>query len=119
MISRRSPTGTGQPGRQEYRSRSRATLVTLAENFGGPVGAGVAVAGPAEGVGDAGAADGVDGTGGVDRVGCAGCEVAVAPHAATTRQPATAADVRIRGTNGDLLTGRHPHDRQRTSLHCI
>ncbi|WP_246466133.1 hypothetical protein [Streptosporangium album] len=76
----------------------------MAENFGGPVGVGVAVDGPAEGVGDAG----VDWTGGAVCVGCAGRDVAVALHAATARQPTTAADARIRVANGELLTGRHP-----------
>lgn len=120
MISRRSPTGTGHPGRQEYRSRSRATLVTLAENFGGVVGDGLAVGlgvgVPAEGDGDAGA-DEVAGEGGADWVGC---DVAVALHAAAARQPtAVATTARMRVTKGELLTCRHPTTDKRTSPHCI
>ncbi|MEU9835787.1 hypothetical protein AB0D67_29980 [Streptosporangium sp. NPDC048047] len=42
MTIRRSPTGTGQPGRQEWGSWSRVTFETFAENSGGPVGLGLA-----------------------------------------------------------------------------
>lgn len=123
MISRRSPTGTGHPGRQEYRSRSRATLVTSAENFGGVVGDGLAV-GPGVGApvagGDVAGADEGAAEGEAGCAGCAGCDVAVAPHAAAAIQPTAAATVaRMRVTKGELLTCRHPTTDKRTSLHCI
>ncbi|GGK62327.1 hypothetical protein Ppa06_61360 [Planomonospora parontospora subsp. parontospora] len=53
MINRRSLTGTGQPLRQEYGRRSRATRETFAANSGGSAGGCVC-----EGGGEAAPADG-------------------------------------------------------------
>ncbi|MFC7646343.1 hypothetical protein ACFQX6_41515 [Streptosporangium lutulentum] len=89
MISRRSPTGTGHPGRQEYGSCLRVTRETSAENFGGPVGVGLAVVGSADGAG-AGGADGETGAetdGEVSAEADGGASVVVdAAHAVPDRQ---------------------------------
>ncbi|GAA3000190.1 hypothetical protein GCM10017559_21380 [Streptosporangium longisporum] len=122
MISRRSPTGTGHPGRHEYLSRSRVTRETFAENSGGPVGAGDAVAdGPAVGVAAVGVAPVGSGTAtpvadGFTEGDAAGAEVAgeaageaATPHAATVRQPVTVASAaRVRIANLEPGTCRPP-----------
>ncbi|GAA4182494.1 hypothetical protein GCM10022252_08460 [Streptosporangium oxazolinicum] len=106
MISRRSPTGTGHPGRHEYSSRSRATRETFAENFGGPVGVGDAVVGglvggvTTVGSGAATSVTGEDAEIGAEVTGgAAGAGPGVAvPHEAAARQPAavaSAARVRV------------------------
>lgn len=114
MISRRSLSGTGHPGRQEYLSCWRVTGEIFAENFGGPVGVGVAVVGSGAVVGVAAAACGPVGpeaaeVGRAADVGWAdvGWEVAV-PQEAAARQPTvTASAARVRIVNLDLAT-RYP-----------
>ncbi|GAA3419269.1 hypothetical protein GCM10018952_58060 [Streptosporangium vulgare] len=120
MISRRSLTGTGHPGRHEYSSRSRGTRETFAENSGGPVGVGdTVVDGPAVGVTAVGVTvvgSGAVGSGAATSVAGEDAEIgaevaggaagagweagweAVVPHEAAARQPtvvASTARVRI------------------------
>ncbi|GAB3148094.1 hypothetical protein GCM10027161_44220 [Microbispora hainanensis] len=99
MVIFRSPlSGTGQPGRQEYRTSSRDTFSILAEKGGGPLGLGAGVSDDeVAGVEEAGAEAGAEeGAAGVDEPGAddarTGADtrvraVADAPASPTPAQP--------------------------------
>ncbi|GIH62197.1 hypothetical protein Msi02_30140 [Microbispora siamensis] len=93
MVILRSPlSGTGQPGRQEYRTSSRDTFSIFAEKGGGPLGLGE---GSFPGAGETGTDEGVTGDGVADAEEVGAAEGAAGVDESAAGDAGAGADTRV------------------------